>query len=69
MMLNIIKWLGTALIIIATLSRIFEYHFADLLFGFVGTSLWTFASYKEKDKPLFVVNIFIVFVLLYGLIK
>lgn len=66
--MNIIKWLGTILIIIATVLRTVEYHFADMMFGLVGTILWAYASYVEHDKPLFTVNIFIIIVLLYGLL-
>lgn len=66
--MNIIKWSGTILIIIATIMRVVGYHFLDLSLGLVGTVLWAYAAYKENDKPLLTVNIFIIFVLLFGLI-
>jgi hypothetical protein len=66
--MNFIKWAGTILIIFATIMRIFEYHFLDLTIGLVGTMLWAYASYVEKEKALLTVNIFIIIVLLIGLI-
>lgn len=66
--MNLIKWSGTILIIVATIMRVVGYHFLDLSLGLVGTILWAYASYVEKDKPLLTVNIFIILVLLFGLI-
>jgi hypothetical protein len=66
--MNFIKWTGTVLIIIATIMRTVEYHFADMSIGLVGTMLWAYASYMEKDKPLFTVNVFIIIVLLFGIL-
>jgi hypothetical protein len=65
---NTIKWSGTILIIIATVMRVVGYHFLDLSIGLVGTILWAYAAYKENDKPLLTVNIFIITVLLFGLL-
>lgn len=66
--MNLIKWSGTILIIIATIMRVVGYHLLDLSMGLVGTMLWAYASYVEKDKPLFTVNVFIIIVLLFGLL-
>jgi hypothetical protein len=66
--MNTIKWSGTILIIIATIMRVVGYHFLDLSIGLVGTILWSYAAYKENDKPLLTVNIFIIAVLLFGLL-
>jgi hypothetical protein len=65
---NTIKWLGTILIIVATMLRTVDYNIADMSFGLIGTMLWAYASYVEKDKPLFTVNMFIILVLLFGLV-
>jgi len=67
--LNTVKWVGTILIIIATIMRVVGYHFLDLSIGLVGTLLWAYAAYKQKDNPLFTVNIFIVLVLLFGIVN
>jgi hypothetical protein len=66
--MNTIKWLGTILIIIATIMRVVGYHFLDLTIGLVGTMFWAYAAYKGNDKPLLTVNIFIIAVLLFGLL-
>lgn len=66
--MNTIKWLGTILIIIATVMRVAGHHFLDLSIGLVGAMLWAYAAYKENDKPLLAVNIFIISVLVFGLL-
>lgn len=65
--MNTIKWLGTAGVIIATILRALGYHVEDMVVGFIGTSLWTYASYKDKDHALLTCNVFIPIVLLYGI--
>ena len=66
--MNTIKWLGTILIIIATIMRVVGYHFLDLTLGLTGTILWGYAAYKEEDKALLTVNILIALVLLFGIL-
>lgn len=63
----IVKWLGTLGIIVATILRAFGYHVEDMVIGFIGTSLWAYASYKDRDNALLTCNIFILLVLLYGI--
>lgn len=67
-MLEAIKWLGTICVIIAAACRAFEFHMADLLISIAGAGLWGYASVMMKDKPLFIVNAFIVTILLIGVI-
>ena len=66
--LETIKWLGTICVIIAASCRAFEFHTADLLISIVGAGLWGYASIVMKDKALFVVNAFIVAILIVGVI-
>jgi hypothetical protein len=66
--LEIIKWIGTACVIIAASCRAFEFHTADLLISIVGAGLWGYAAIAMKDKALFVVNAFIVAILIVGVI-
>ena len=66
--LEIIKWTGTACVIVAATCRAFDFHAADLLISIVGASLWGYASIVMKDKALFVVNAFIVGILIVGVI-
>jgi uncharacterized membrane protein len=65
--MNLIKWLGTLGVIIATILRAFGYHIEDMVVGFIGTGLWTYASYKDRDNALLTCNVFILVVLLYGI--
>lgn len=65
--MNLIKWLGTSGVIIATILRAFEYHTEDMIVGLIGTALWAYASYIERDRALLTCNIFILTVLLYGI--
>ena len=67
--MNWIKWLGTTGVIVATILRALGYHVEDMLIGFVGTVLWTYASYKDKDMALLTCNVFILAVLSYGILK
>jgi len=66
--LEIIKWIGTACVIVAASCRAFEFHTADLLISIVGAGLWGYAAIAMKDKALFVVNAFIVAILIVGVI-
>lgn len=67
--MTIIKWLGTTGVIVAAILRALDYHMQDMIVGFIGTLLWVYASYKERDMPLLTCNVFILAVLLYGIIK
>ena len=68
-MLEILKWLGTACVIIAATCRAFEFHTADLVLSIIGAAVWGYAALKMNDKPLLVVNGFITAILLYGVVK
>ena len=65
--MNLIKWLGTTLVIVATILIALGYHTEDMITGFLGTALWGYASYKDKDYALLTCNVFILVVLLYGI--
>lgn len=67
--LEILKWIGTACVIIAATCRAFEYHTIDLVLSIIGAGIWGYAAMQMKDKSLFVVNAFIVGVLLVGVLK
>ena len=66
--LETIKWIGTICVIIAASCRAFEFHMADLLISILGAGLWGYAAIAMKDKPLFVVNLFVVSILIVGVI-
>lgn len=67
--MSTIKWLGTAGIIIATILRAYGYHIEDMVVGLIGTALWAYAAFKEKDNALLTCNLFILTVLIYGIVK
>ena len=66
--LETIKWLGTMCVIIAASCRAFEFHTTDLLISILGAGLWGYAAIAMKDKALFVVNAFVVSILIVGVI-
>jgi hypothetical protein len=66
--IEILKWIGTFCVIAAASCRAFEFHAADLLFSITGAGLWGFTAIALKDKALFVVNAFVVIVLIMGVI-
>lgn len=67
--MTLVKWLGTAGVILAAIFRALDYHIEDMVIGFIGTLLWAYAAYKEKDMPLFTCNVFILGVLFYGIVS
>ena len=67
--LTTVKWLGTIGVIIAAILRALGYHVEDMIIGFIGTALWAFAAYKERDNALLTCNLFILTVLIYGIVK
>jgi hypothetical protein len=66
--LEAIKWLGTICVIIAASCRAFEFHAVDLILSILGAGLWAYVAVVAKDKALFVVNAFIVSILVVGVI-
>jgi hypothetical protein len=64
-----LKWIGTACVIVAATCRAFEFHTVDLILSIIGAAVWGYAAYHMKDKPLMVVNGFITAILLYGVVK
>lgn len=66
--LEIVKWTGTACVILAAACRAFDFHAADLLISIAGAGLWGYAGFAAKDKALIAVNAFVVGILLIGVI-
>ena len=66
--LETVKWAGTACVVVAATCRAFDYHTVDLLVSIAGAGLWGYAAIAMKDKALFVVNAFIVAILIVGVI-
>jgi hypothetical protein len=63
--LIIIKWLGTILCLIGIALTSFNIYPANILFGLVGSALWTLAGFMQRDIPLLLVE-FVAVVLYFG---
>jgi len=69
LMMEILKWFGTACVILAATCRAFDLHTLDLILSILGAGVWGYVALVAKDKPLLVVNGFIVAILLVGVFK
>ena len=55
-MLEAIKWTGTALCLIGIFLTSFNVYPLNIYLGFIGSALWAYAGYKQKDYALFLVE-------------
>lgn len=51
-----IKWTGTALCLIGIALTSFNVYPINILFGLVGSGLWTYAGILQRDLPLILVE-------------
>ena len=56
MNLSHLKWYGTTLCLIGIALTSFNVYPLNILFGFVGSGLWTVAGYVQDDAPLVIVE-------------
>ena len=56
MKLSHLKWYGTTLCLIGIALTSFNVYPLNILFGFVGSGLWTIAGYMQDDAPLVIVE-------------
>lgn len=56
MQLSNLKWYGTTLCLIGIALTSFNVYPLNILFGFVGSGLWTVAGYVQDDTPLVLVE-------------
>ena len=54
--LILIKWLGTTLCLVGIALTSFNIYPANIVFGFIGSGLWTYAGIVQKDTPLVLVE-------------
>lgn len=54
--MQLIKWLGTALCLIGIGLTSFNVYPINILFGLVGSGLWTYAGILQRDLPLILVE-------------
>ena len=55
-MLEVIKWTGTILCLIGIALTSFNIYPINICLGFIGSALWAYAGYKQKDYALFLVE-------------
>lgn len=67
--LNVYKWAGTILCLIGIGLTSLNVYPLNLLFGLVGSFLWTMVGVYTKDHALFVVEAVAVAMYLGGMIK
>jgi hypothetical protein len=65
--MTIIKWLGTILIILATIFRAIDMHLADMACTLIGASAWAYAAWRTNDKALLTINLFSVLIMIAGI--
>jgi hypothetical protein len=67
--LIIIKWLGTILCLIGIALTSFNIYPLNILFGLVGSALWTLAGFMQRDIPLLLVEFVAVVLYLGGVVS
>ena len=65
--MNMIKWIGTILIILATIFRAMNLHVADMACTLIGASAWAYAAWRTNDKALLTINLFSVLMMIAGI--
>ena len=54
--LILLKWLGTTLCLIGIALTSFNIYPANIVFGLIGSILWTMAGILQRDAPLVLVE-------------
>ena len=66
--LILIKWLGTTLCLIGIALTSFNIFPANIIFGLIGSGLWTVAGILQNDAPLVLVEAVATILYLFGII-
>jgi multidrug transporter EmrE-like cation transporter len=66
--MNIIKWLGTILCLAGIGLTSFNIYPINIVLSLIGSVLWTFAGWAQKDTPLFLVELVAVIFYIAGII-
>ena len=66
--LLLIKWLGTLLCLIGIALTSFNIFPANIVFGLIGSGLWTLAGVLQNDAPLVLVEAVATILYLFGII-
>lgn len=63
-----VKWLGTILCLIGICLTSFNVYPVNIVLGLIGSALWTWAGWVQKDTPLLLVEAVAVIMYIVGLI-
>jgi hypothetical protein len=63
-----IKWSGTILCLLGIALTSFNIYPLNIYLSLVGSALWTYAGYLQKDKPLFLVEFVAVLMYISGVV-
>jgi len=62
------KWLGTTLCLLGIALTSFNIYPANILLSLIGSGLWAYAGYAQRDTPLLLVEGVAVFLYLAGFV-
>ena len=54
--MTLVKWIGTILCLIGIALTSINVYPSNILFGLVGSCVWSFAGIYQRDIPLFLVE-------------
>lgn len=54
--MNYIKWVGTLLCLTGICLTSFNIYPINIVLSLIGSALWTYAGWAQKDVPLFLVE-------------
>ena len=64
----LIKWSGTVLCLVGIALTSFNIYPANIVFGLIGSGLWTYAGVLQNDAPLVLVEAVATILYLFGII-
>lgn len=65
--MNKLKWWGTALCLLGIALTSFNIYPMNLVFGLIGSGLWTLAGYLQRDTPLLLVELVATVIYFFGI--
>jgi len=66
--MNALKWWGTGLCLVGIALTSINIYPLNIVFGFIGSGLWTLAGYLQRDTPLFLVEFVATIMYAFGII-
>ena len=63
-----LKWWGTGLCLVGIALTSINIYPLNIVFGFIGSGLWTLAGYLQRDTPLFLVEFVATIMYAFGII-